>query len=392
MKTNPGGQLEIGEIIGRDKLVRRLWKVLEKRSLVLTAERRMGKTHVLKKMMATVPGGMLVIPDQLPRDLESIHTAAEFVERTFRDAETYLSRSNRYAKKTRDLLSKLGGAEISGVFKFPDQQPLPWKEILSGTIEDLMENQKKPVVFFWDEMPLMLFNIAQNQDKQTAMQVLDILRYLRQTHQNLRMVYTGSIGLHLVLSDLKLAGHANDPTNDMATVELPPLEHRDAYELATMLLNGENITADNLEETANEIASSVDRVPFYIHHVVDQIETRGDFATPELVEEIVLGLLTDPHDTWHMRYYRERIDTYYPPQDRPIALSILDNLSKSDGVVPFHDLFDLVKSQISTEDRETCLRVVTLLLRDHYLTQAKNGHYAFRLNLIKRSWRVQRGL
>lgn len=47
MKTNPGGpggQLEIGEIIGRDKLVDRLWKILARQSLVLTAERRMGKT------------------------------------------------------------------------------------------------------------------------------------------------------------------------------------------------------------------------------------------------------------------------------------------------------------------------------------------------------------
>lgn len=342
--------------------------------------------------MANVPAGVLPIPEQLPRDLESVHTAAEFVERVFGDAEAYLSRSRRYAKKTRELLAKLGGAEVSGVFKFPEQINLPWKDILSGTIEDLMENQKKPVVFFWDEMPLMLFNIAQTQDKQTAMQVLDTLRSLRQTHSNLRMVYTGSIGLHLVLSDLKLAGHANDPTNDMAIEELPPLEHHDACDLATMLLSGEDITADNLEEIANEIATSADRIPFYIHHVVDQIQTRGDPAIPGIAEQIVSDLLTDPHDAWHMRYYRERIDTYYQLHDRPYALSILDSLSTSDGFVPFNNLFDLVKSQIRTEDRENCLRVVTLLLRDHYLTQNKNGHYSFRLNLIKRSWRVQRGL
>jgi hypothetical protein len=93
----------------------------------------------------------------------------------------------------------------------------------------------------------------------------------------------------------------------MAIVELPPLDHRDACELATMLLNGESIKGDKLDETANEIASSVDRVPFYIHHVVDQIETRGDRVTAGLIEEIVLGLLTDPHDPWHMRYYRERL-------------------------------------------------------------------------------------
>jgi hypothetical protein len=392
MKTNPGGQLEIGEIIGRDKLVDRLWKILARQSLILTAERRMGKTHVLKKLMANLPAGVLAIPEQLPRDLESMHTAAEFVESVFRDAEIYLSRSTRTAKRARDFLSKLGGTEVGGVFKFPEQKNLPWKDILIGTIEDLIEKQEKPVVFIWDEMPLMLFNIAQNQDKQTAMQVLDTLRSLRQTHSNLRMVFTGSIGLHLVLSDLKLAGHANDPTNDMAIEELLPLEHHDACDLAMKLLKGENVTAGNLEEIANEIATSADRIPFYIHHVVDQIQTRGDRAIPGMAEEIVSDLLTDPHDAWHMRYYLERIDTYYQPQDKPFALSILDSLCTSDGSLPFNNLFDLVKSQIRIEDRENCLRVVTLLLRDHYLIQDKNSHYAFRLNLIKRSWQLQRGL
>jgi len=392
MKTNPGGQLEIGEIIGRDKLVDRLWKILARQSLILTAERRMGKTHVLKKMMANVPAGALAIPEHLPRDLESVHTAAEFVESVFRDAEIYLSRSTRTAKRARDFLSKLGGAEVAGVFKFPDAKNLPWKDILTGTIHDLFEVQNQLVVFIWDEMPLMLFNVAQNQDKQAAMQVLDTLRSLRQTHSNLRMVFTGSIGLHLVLSALKLAGHANDPTNDMATVELPPLEHHDACDLARMLLKGENITADNLEEIADEIATSVDRIPFYIHHVVDQIQTRGDRAISGMVEQVVSELLTDPNDAWHMRYYRERISTYYEPQDQLFALSILDSLSTSGGYVPFDSLLNLVKSQIITEDRENCLRVVTILLRDHYLTQDRNGHYAFRLNLIKRSWRNQRGL
>jgi hypothetical protein len=44
MKTNPGGQLAANEVIGRDRLIAKLWQILERQSLVLTAERRMGKT------------------------------------------------------------------------------------------------------------------------------------------------------------------------------------------------------------------------------------------------------------------------------------------------------------------------------------------------------------
>ncbi len=54
MRTNPGGQIDPAQIIGRDELIKRLWEILSRQSLVLTAERRMGKTSVVLKMKAEV--------------------------------------------------------------------------------------------------------------------------------------------------------------------------------------------------------------------------------------------------------------------------------------------------------------------------------------------------
>ena len=50
MKTNPGGMLEILDIVGRDELIQQIWEVLDKQSVVLTAERRIGKTSIIRKM------------------------------------------------------------------------------------------------------------------------------------------------------------------------------------------------------------------------------------------------------------------------------------------------------------------------------------------------------
>jgi len=47
MKANPGGQIPPDEVIGRDALIKRLWRILERQSLVLSAERRMGKTCII---------------------------------------------------------------------------------------------------------------------------------------------------------------------------------------------------------------------------------------------------------------------------------------------------------------------------------------------------------
>jgi len=57
----------------------------------------------------------------------------------------------------------------------------------------------------------MLASIRDRQNEKTAMEVLDFLRALRQTHSGLRMVITGSIGLHHVLSSLRDKNYGNSP-------------------------------------------------------------------------------------------------------------------------------------------------------------------------------------
>ena len=50
MQINPGGRLDTKDIIGRDNEIDRYWRVLQRHGLVLSAERRIGKTHILFKM------------------------------------------------------------------------------------------------------------------------------------------------------------------------------------------------------------------------------------------------------------------------------------------------------------------------------------------------------
>ena len=50
MNINPGGRLELNEIVGRDELIERCWEILERQGLILTGERRIGKSHIVFKM------------------------------------------------------------------------------------------------------------------------------------------------------------------------------------------------------------------------------------------------------------------------------------------------------------------------------------------------------
>ncbi len=390
MKANPGGQLSPSEVIGRDALIQRLWRVLERQSIVLSAERRMGKTSIVKKMTAEAPSGKLAVY----RDLEGIRTPVEFVETIFHDVESYLSGSRKLAAKTRLLLQQFAGIEFSGV-KFPEAAAPHWKSLLTSTIEDLVAHQaqqQRGVIFFWDEMPLMLYNIKQRTGEDTAMEILDTLRSLRQMHPDLRMVFTGSIGLHNVLTSLKRAGYANAPTNDMNTIDVPSLPSDEAQTLARQLLAGEQLQAADPQAVAHRIAVAVDGIPYFVHHVVDQLAQREGAVDAETVTEVVDDCLIDQQDPWHLSYYRERINTYYLPDELPVALNLLDVLATSSTPLSLDEVFNFLNSRMSAPKIEAMRDVLILLQRDHYVVQERNGTYRFRFPLIQRSWRLQRGL
>lgn len=389
MKANPGGHIPPKELIGRDELIADIWRRLEGRSVVLSAERRMGKTSIIKKMTAEPLTGVLSVW----RDLEQVRSPEEFAELVFKDVEAHLGRSKRTALKARSFLSSIGGTEIGGVFKLPQLQLQHWKSLLSHTIEDLVTHQEYRLIFFWDELPLMIYNIKQSCGEIAAMEVLDLLRDLRQTHESLRMVFTGSIGLHNVLSGLKRDGYANDPVNDMAKVDVPPLDvNSTAITLVEALIDGEKIETADKKTVSRILAETVDGFPFYIQHVVERLAMLKKPATEELIKEVVSHFLMDDNDAWELRHFRTRINTYYLPDERPYALALLDILAASDEPLSFDKLFNLLKARIVTNDAEMTRQVLTLIQLDHYITRSTDGAYLFRFPIICRWWRLERGI
>jgi hypothetical protein len=254
-----------------------------------------------------------------------------------------------------------------------------------------MVQQDGMVVFFWDEMPMMLDNINRDLGETVTMEILTTLRSLRQTHPSLRMVFTGSIGLHHVVTQLKKVGAAGATTNDMHQEEVTPLDLDDAILLAEELLTGAKI---DVKDLARSIAESVDLVPYYIHHIVDELQQINIQITQQSVSDIILNNLYNPSNRWDMAHYRERIDTYYESPIVPFALGVLDELAITANPLPLPDLLQRLQVQINLQnlDREMLLKVLSLLQRDHYIGQQKSGAYAFRFPLIQQYWKLSRGL
>ncbi len=394
MKANPGGQIDPNEIVGREEIIEQIWDTLEQQSIRMNAERRIGKTTIIQKLCEEPRDGWIPIF----QDLEQYHTAYEFAIAVFREVEKYLSVGKKTAHRTKALLKACGGMEVKGVFKLPSfSTDLPWKDILSSSIQDLITERSKQnerLVFLWDEVPYMLESIKNREGEAVAMELLDTLRSLRQTYGSIgfRMVFTGSIGLHHVIKSLKRKNYANSPVNDMLVTPVLPLKPEPAKELAIKLIEGEYISTNELEATTHAVAKASDGFPFYIHHIVKAMKLTGLEGTVKNVEQVVSQQLRDPDDPWELNHYRGRIRTYYGSELEPAVVEILDAIAVASNALSVNDLFNDLKNSGTLDDRELLIELLRLIEQDHYLMRNNDGHYYFQFPLLQRWWKLSRGL
>lgn len=391
MRTNPGGIVSAEDVRGRAKIIAVFWKILANQSLVIAAERRMGKTTIIRKMAEEPPPGTKVIF----RDVEGISTTMEFVGRLVSDATPHLSAQGRAYKAFTDFWGKLGGAEFGGVIKFPATSAVHWKEVLERVLNELGSLEGTRILLVWDEFPLMLQNIARVEGMPQVMEILNNLRAMRQTQKVPRMIYTGSVGLHHVIKELRRGAYANSPINDMKTESVDPLSPTDAQSLAAELFEGECLGPDPNGLAAHRLAEAVDCVPFYIHQVVHSMSRDGLSATPENVDRVVDEALRDPQDAWDLQNFRTRLGNYYGV-DQDIVEFVLETLAREEPL-SLDDLCQRVPSQLASRsssvasrvpngDRAAMSTLLALMMKDHYLIRNAAGDFCFRFSIVRRWW------
>lgn len=387
MRANPGGTIGLTDIIGRDILVRRLWEILQGQSLVLTSERRIGKTCVIHKMKEECPDPNIVC---VLRDIEELRSPQEFVEALYTDVVTLLPTVDRARLKFQQLLSKLGGFEVHDL-KIPKLIP-HWKSLLFALAEDLFEDTQRRVVFFWDELPYFIHEVGKSSGEPAAMEMLDALRSLRQRHSRLRMVFTGSVGLHLVVRALRRGNYVNDPTNDMQIREVWPLDEPDGISLATQLIEGEGIELPASVALARAVSESAGQIPYYIHCLVARMTDSKVPVTEASVQGHLNSLICDPNDPARFRHYRERLDVYYTPEEKAIALAALDALAFTDEPKSFDNLLNLIRHELPEAAHESVRDTLSLLSKDHYISRPSGTRgYGFRYAIVRRWWKSERG-
>jgi hypothetical protein len=388
LRANPGGNLMPWEVVGRDDFIATLWHTLERQSVLLTSERRMGKTSVMLKMDAEPNLGFCPIK----RSLQGITSPQEFAREFIADVERavpgLLTRS-LWKRLRASGLTKVGTAPFS--IEFEPAQDQSWKLVVDETLAALDEVDDT-VVIFWDELPHMIADIRDSEGPQVAREVLDLLRVNRERRAGVRMVLSGSLGIHHVVAQLRAKGGMWVPTHDMLGIDVPPLLEADAVYLAGELLRNESVECGDRDAVAQTIAGEVDNVPYYIHHTVHLLRSRrrtnGSPVDTGTVEEMVKDAIENPLDPWELKHYLDRIPVYYGER-ADLARAILDRVATSCEPLGFDALHRGIGALLEPPPAEETRALLDLLCKDYYLT-SKGGGYRFLRHLVQRAWIARR--
>ena len=136
-----GGLVPPEDAIGRDKFIEKMWRVLERTSVVLVSERRIGKTTVLKKMEKEALDGWR--PIYLV--VEGVRSPMEFIRRNYEAVAPLLTKKNRALTRLAILFDKVAGEKI-GAWHLPELNQ-QWKDILTTILRDIGDNFKERIVF-----------------------------------------------------------------------------------------------------------------------------------------------------------------------------------------------------------------------------------------------------
>jgi hypothetical protein len=395
MKINPGGMLDPKEIVGRDREIARYWSVLERQGLLLGGERRIGKTHVLRKMHEEGHPGFVTVY----QELEGVQSLSELVRELYHAVGARLRGAGRFKAAALGLWESLVPAQIKS-FDLPHVKN-NWKALLKSAVSDALKvvPPEDKLVLIWDEFPLMVHNIKVREGAESAIQLLDVLRHVRQTDPGagrVRLLLTGSIGLHHVLKSLRAEGNANAPMNDMLSETVPPMSSEDSFILATRLLeeiDPEAARAERFMPLAQEMIQVVGGFPFYLQHVADRLSQLDRPPVVKDIEAAVEALVLAPEDPGNFNYNVERIKTYYEPRDAVAAFAVLGAIAAKDRPMGLSALHKAVGPETKGATTEHLREVCTLLGQDHYLERApgkKGAQYDFRWPLVKRWWQRHR--
>ena len=377
-----GGIVAIKDVVGREEEINLFWGVLQKQGIALFAERRFGKSSILRKMEADGQEGFIPIYKPIEGESSPEGLVSELInrvrEKDLIDEGALKTLENLYNKATQ-VVGEVKGIKLKKL-------EYTWQEQLYYLLDKLIEKHKdKKIVLILDEFSIFL----DNSSNEAASTIIGFLRDIvhENKFRNIRFIYCGSIGIDLVLDKIKKDGHnIGDPLNHMYKHSLQPFTDDNAMFFGKCLNLGckLNLTLEQIKQ----ICIKSDNIPFFIDKVFSKLPMSYKEKMLEKIDNAFEEILDDTTGKESIRHFYDRIEHFYP--NKMISIYILNFISKSTAFVTETEIANNVMSNTTGTNRVEINNEIDRLMKDGYLYRLVNDEertYDFKYSLLKSWWK-----
>ena len=378
-------------------------RVREGTHTLLTAQRRMGKTSLVRELLRRLnkEGDFATVFV----DLEGANDAADAVAEIAIQARTLDNVWSRVKsgfanqlQDVRDHIEEVGFADLRVKLRAGIDAG-SWQRRGDQIFEALAASEK-PVVLAIDELPILVNRLLKGQDyrgtperREAADQFLSWLRRNGQTHRDkVCMIISGSVGLEPILRQAGLSAQANI----YAPFELHPWSQETSMRCLSALARTYDI------QVSKEVRSAMCRrlrccVPHHVQQYFDHLHVHlrrigRKRATIEDVELVYKRELLSVRGQIDLEHYEGRLKMILGIEGYKTALDLLTEAAVNEGLLT-HQAVQSFRDSLTSSPAEEEVSIDDVLYsveHDGYL-ESQTGGYRFVSGLLQDWWRARHG-
>ncbi len=369
---------------------------------LLTAQRRMGKTSLVRELLRRLhdSGRFETVFVDVEAAADPADAIAEISVRSrpLRGAFDRIKASFvNVLKETGDRIEQLSVADLKVKLRAGIDSG-NWSTKGDGVFAALAASDK-PVVLAIDELPILVNRLLKgdsdhitSEGRTLADAFLSWLRRNGQAHRgHVTMILSGSVGLEPLLQQARLSAHANI----FSPYDLQPWTEETAA--ACLAALAETYKIDLSPEISRLMCARLRCcIPHHIQIYFDKLHdhlrlARRQQALPKDIDWVYLHEMLSVRGQVDLQHYEDRLETILGRTSYPIALEILTATAVNGRLAG--TAVDRYRDHFSAGEQDSALSVADVLhvlCHDGYLYRQGDG-YQFVSGLLKDWWRSRYG-
>ena len=373
----------------------------EKAHLLLVAQRRMGKTSLMREVKRRLEDRYLCLFVDLQKAKNGPDAIVELTLATLPHASLWERGKAIFSNIIDKVLNSVEKVDLGemGVTLRAGLTASNWAA-KGDQLFNVLAESEKPVLLLLDEVPILVNRMLTAHEyvitperKALADEFMSWLRDNSLRHQDkIRIVISGSIGLEPVLRQAQLSANINN----FHAFELKPWDERVAVSCIEALASQYGI---ELQETvAAAMASKLGcciphHVQMFFSHVYDRCKRQERFVVSVAdVDSVYNEEMLSVRGHAELSHYEERLKQVLGDELLPLALDMLTQAAIVGRLT--RDALSAFQNEYTFEDRDVLdvqKHILWVLEHDGYLKQGPDG-FQFVSTLLRDWWEKRHGM